>query len=177
MKKLPSLLVLSILMILAASTNIYSQSEKREAVDSAICLEFIGKFDGTIKDLSGVYTAQLIKDNKVIKEQTLSITVPFKFMMKRSMFYTVKLIKQGYISKTVSVSTVLPKKLELENPYIFTLETNLISQDLSGQFKDDDIDFPVALVSYGKKCDCFEYNHEYTAKLISSMYNNLLLGD
>jgi hypothetical protein len=156
----------------AASTYAQNQGDENEN-----CLEFIGKFDGTVKDLSGLYTIQLIQDNKVMKEQTISVTASFRFVLKRNMLYTVKLEKQGYISKTVSVSTVLPKKIEIENLYTFKLETNLLSQDLQGHFKDDDLDFPVALVSYGKKCDCFEYNRDYTAKLINSMYNNLVFGN
>ncbi len=159
-------------MLIFMNSKSYAQ-----AVDTAQCLEFIGKFDGTVKDLSGEYTAQLIKDNKVIKELTQTVTSSFRFIMKKNMAYTVKLVKQGYISKTVSINTTLPKKLEIENLYIFNLQTNLLSQELQSQFKDDDIDFPVALVSYGKKCDCFEYNQAYTTKLINSMYNNLLFGN
>ena len=83
---------------------------KAQVVDTAQCLEFVGKFDGTVKDLSGEYKAQLIKDNKVIKELTQTVTSSFRFIMKKNMAYTVKLVKQGYISKTVSVNTSLPKK-------------------------------------------------------------------
>lgn len=166
------LLKLHIIIFVFACSNLQAQED-----NTADCLEFTGKFDGTVKDLTGLYTVQLIQNNKVIKEQTLNVTAPFRFVMRKNSFYAVRFQKQGYISKTVSISTILPKKLELEGLYKFNLETNLISQDLSGQFKDDDIDFPVALVSYGKKCDCFEYNQAYTTKLINSMYNNLLFGN
>ena len=171
-----NLLLVCVLLFILTGTKVYAQTDENQTDNTTNCLEFIGKFDGTVKDLAGLYTAQLLQDNKVIKEQTISVTVPFKFVLKKNTLYAVRLIKQGCISKTVSVSTNLPKKIEIESLYIFTLETNLISQDLSGNFKDDDVDFPVALVSYGKKCDCFEYNRDYTEKLIASMYNNLVFG-
>ena len=177
MSKYLSLTIISVLMLVFVSTNTYSQTKVKEAVDTSKCLEFIGNFDGTVKDMDGNYTAKLIRDNKVVEEVTLPVNKSFRFVLRRNMLYAVRVEKQGYISKMLSITTKLPNKLELENLYTFKLETNLISQDLSSQFKDDDVDFPVALVSYGKKCDCFEYNREYTTKLISSMYNNLLFGN
>jgi len=92
------------------------------------------------------------------------------------MLYSIQVEKEGYIPKLLSISTKMSDKIEMDGLYKFNFETNLISQDLSGHFTDDDVDFPVALVSYGKKCDCFEYNKEYTAKLINRMFNNLLFG-
>jgi len=168
-----NLSIAGVLVFIFSSLQLPAQ---KQAVDTAQCLEFIGKFDGTVKDLNGEYIAQLIKDNKVIKELTQTVTSSFRFIMKKNMAYTVKLVKQDYISKTVSINTTLPKKLEIENLYIFNLQTNLLSKEIESQFKDDDIDFPIALVSYGKKCDCFEYNQAYTTKLINNMYTNLLFG-
>ncbi len=166
---------LIIFILIFASKNAFSQ--KQLVADTGKCLEFIGTFDGTVKDMEGTYTVKLIKDNKVIEQQTLSVYKQFRFVMRRNMLYAVKLEKPEYITKTVSISTKLPAKLEIENLYLFKLETNLISEELSVHFKDDDIDFPVALVNYGKKCDCFEFNKDYTTKLIKSMYTNLMFGN
>ena len=145
--------------------------------DTMEMLIVTGNFDGTVKDWDGFYVAKLIKDNKVIEEQTLKVKKQFEFFLRKNMLYAVKVEKEGYISKLVSISTKMPDKIEIEEPYKFNFETNLLSQELSTHFDDDDLDFPVALVNYGKKCDCFEYNHEYTAKLINNMYNNLLFGE
>ncbi len=59
---------------------------------------------------------------------------------------------------------------------VFSFETNLLSEELKGNFDDDDVDFPIALVSYNKNCDCFEHDREYTLSLIQRMMNNLFFG-
>lgn len=167
--------ILSVLFILTASVA-FSQAKKTVKVDTSECLTITGNFDGTVKDLEGNYKAKLIKDNKVIEEQDLKVKKSFEFTLKKNMLYTIRIEKDGFIPKLLSISTKMPDKIEVDSPYKFNFETNLISQELYGHFNDDDVDFPVALISYGKKCDCFEYNQEYTAKLINRMYNNLLFG-
>jgi hypothetical protein len=166
--------LLLLLFVLTISTS-YSQTKKQ--IDTSACLTITGNFDGTVKDLDGNYKAKLIRDNKVIEEQNLNVKKSFQFTLKKNMLYAVRVEKEGYIPKLISITTKLSDKIEVDSPYKFNFETNLISQELYGHFEDDDVDFPVALVSYGKKCDCFEYNREYTAKLINNMFNNLLFGD
>jgi hypothetical protein len=157
---------------------ITAQTIKKEASgDTSKCLVFEGCFDGSVTDFTGEYTASLLRDNKVLDKQNQNVNKSFKFVLRRNMNYFVKLEKQGYIPKTISVSTIMPKNIDYEELYKFKLQTNLISADLSSHFKDDDIDFPVALISYRKKCDCFDFNLEYTSKVMESMYKNILFGD
>src|SRR6201993_5427978 len=165
--------ILSFLFVLTVSLT-YSQ--KQLVKDTSECLTITGNFDGTVKDLEGNYKAKLIRDNKVIEVQDLKVKKSFEFTLKKNMLYAIKVEKEGYIPKLISISTTMSSKIMVESPYKFNFETNLLSQDLYGHFDDDDVDFPVALVSYGKKCDCFEYNRDYTAKLINRMYTNLLFG-
>ena len=165
--------ILSFLFVLTVSLT-YSQ--KQLVKDTSECLTITGNFDGTVKDLEGNYKAKLIRDNKVIEVQDLKVKKSFEFTLRKNMLYSIQVEKEGYIPKLLSISTKMSDKIEMDGLYKFNFETNLISQDLSGHFTDDDVDFPVALVSYGKKCDCFEYNKEYTAKLINRMFNNLLFG-
>lgn len=170
--------ILSFLFIVTASVT-YSQTDKKNFVssDTGNCLTITGNFDGTVKDLEGNYKAKLMKDNKVIEEQDLKVKKSFEFTLRKNMLYAIKVEKEGFISKILSISTKMPGKIEMDSPYKFNFETNLISQELYGHFNDDDVDFPVALISYSKKCDCYEYNREYTAKLINRMFNNLLFGN
>ncbi|MHB8260522.1 MAG: hypothetical protein ACYDEC_09655 [Bacteroidia bacterium] len=157
----------------------YAHNDRKvvPTVDTAECLIITGSFDGTVKDFEGTYTAKLLRDNKVIDSQVLSIKKKFAFILDRDVLYAIKIEKEGYISKTISVSTFLPSKVEVGSPYRFHLKTNLLSVELSGHFNDDDVDFPVALVSYGNVCDCFEFNKAYTNSLIKRMVNNLLFGE
>jgi hypothetical protein len=169
--------ILSFLFVITVSIT-YSQTDKKKPIssDTSECLTITGNFDGTVKDLEGNYKAKLMKDNKVIDEQELKVKKSFEFTLKKNMLYAIRVEKEGYIPKLISISTTMSSKIMIESPYKFNFETNLLSQDLYGHFDDDDVDFPVALVSYGKKCDCFEYNRDYTAKLINRMYTNLLFG-
>jgi len=169
--------VLSFLFVITAFIS-YSQTDKKKPIssDTSECLTITGNFDGTVKDLEGNYKAKLMRDNKVIEEQDLKVKKSFEFTLKKNMLYAIKVEKEGYIPKLISISTTMSSKILVESPYKFNFETNLLSQELYGHFNDDDVDFPVALVSYGKKCDCFQYNQEYTAKLINRMYTNLLFG-
>jgi hypothetical protein len=38
------------------------------------------------------------------------------------------------------------------------------------------MDFPLALISYSKKCDCFEYDEKYTSDLMARLMNTLMYG-
>ena len=169
---------IALILFLLFSASINAQSNKKnDGLDTSKCLVFEGSFDGSVADFTGEYTASLLRDNKTLDKQTQSVNKPFKFVLRRSLNYFIKLEKQGYIPKIISISTQMPKNVEYEELYKFKLQTNLVSVDLSSHFKDDDIDFPVALISYRKKCDCFDYNLEYTSKVMESMYKNILFGD
>lgn len=136
--------------------GIYAQDSKhKKELDTLECLEITGTFDGTVKDFGGVYTAKLIRDNKVIETEVLKVKKKFDFILKKNLLYAIRVEKEGYISKTISISTKIPPGIEVRRLYEFTIETNLLSKDLEGHFDDDDVDFPVALISYNKKCDCF----------------------
>jgi hypothetical protein len=159
-------------------TNLRAQTEKSKEVplDTSDFLDITGKFDGTVSDFKGAYTATLIQHNTIMEKQTLNVKKSFDFTLKKNMLYAIRIEKEGFISKTISVSTYAPNKIDGRNNYEFILETNLLSQDLNSHFNDDDIDFPVALVSYTKGCDCFEFNKAYTSTLIARMINSLLFG-
>lgn len=156
----------------------YSQNNKNKqgAIDTTECLEITGGFDETMKNLDGMYTAKLIKDNKVIEEQTVKIKKNLKFTLRKNMLYTIKIEKEGFIPRLFSISTNLSSKVETEDLFKFNFETNLISSDLYFYFDDDDMDFPIALISYSKKCDCFKYDEKYTEKMMTRILNRILSG-
>ncbi|HXB41621.1 MAG TPA: hypothetical protein VNZ49_13860 [Bacteroidia bacterium] len=158
--------------------NSFSFAQKNKAAnDSEInCLEVTGKFDESMKSLEGKYTVKLMRDNKVVEEQNLKVNKGFRFVLAKDVQYTIKIEKEGYIPRLLSVSTKIPEKSDLTELFKFHFETNLIDQAFYYRFDDDDIDFPIALVSYAKKCDCFEYNKKYTQELMSRLINKLMVG-
>lgn len=165
------------LLFLGLSFNSLAQDKKKpKDSDTAECLTFTGKLDNTMKSAEGTYTIKIILDNKVVEQQTLGIKKTFKVVMKKNMFYTLKIEKDGFVPRLFSISTDLPKSIADGEMYEFNFETNLISQELYYHFDDDDMDFPLALISYGSKCDCFEYNVKYTEKIMSAIMSRILNG-
>lgn len=152
------------------------EKKQRSAADTTDCLEITGRFDCSVKNFTGYYDVKLILDNTVIATQTLSIKKGFGFVLAKNNYYTIKIEKAGYIPRIFSISTKVNNVLDERNTYLFSFETSLLSEDLGGLFEDDNIDFPFALISYNKDCDCFEHSKEYTASLIQKMIHNLLYG-
>jgi hypothetical protein len=158
------------------ATVIESDKTKKTTPDTVGYLEVIGKFDYSVRNFTGFYDVKLIMDNTVIATQTLSIKKGFGFILEKDKFYTIKIEKEGYISRIFSISTKVDGRLDVRNTYLFSFETSLLHEDLSGLFEDDNIDFPFALISYNKNCDCFEHSKDYTASLIRSMIHNIIYG-
>ena len=156
----------------------FAQKKKPEVKNEyeVDCLQITGKFDESMKSLEGKYSVKIMRDNKVVDENTMKVTKPFKFILKKSVLYTIKIEKAGYIPRLLSVNTNIPDKSDLSELFKFHFETNLIDEAFYNHFDDDDIDFPIALVSYGKGCDCFEYNKKYTQELMSRLINKLMVG-
>jgi len=149
---------------------------KKVSIDTVECLEITGQFDCGVKDFTGFYNVKLIRDNTVVATQTLSMKNGFSFTLAKDIYYTIKIEKQGYIPRIFSISTKVDDKLDERNTYVYSFETSLLREDLGGLFEDDNIDFPFALISYNKNCDCFEHSKEYTASLIQRMIHNIIYG-
>ncbi|MGZ3863298.1 MAG: hypothetical protein ACXVPN_12830 [Bacteroidia bacterium] len=177
MKKHIAFHAILLLFFFVVSFASFAQDKKKlQESDTAECLTFTGKLDNTMKSAEGTYTIKIIVDNKVVEQQTVGIKKAFKVVMKKNMFYTLKIEKDGFVPRLFSISTDLPKSIPDGEMFEFNFETNLISQELYFHFDDDDMDFPLALISYGSKCDCFEYNVKYTEKIMSAIMSRILTG-
>lgn len=85
------------------------------------------------------------------------------FTLKRDMNYTVEISKEGYVPRLVSISTFVPKNIPLRPLFRFEFEVEML-KEVKGH---DNIfvDFPVALVSFNRSKDCFEYSKKYTTRI------------
>jgi len=169
--------LLALFLFLAVCS--WAQKKKPATSDyETDCLQVTGKFDETMKSLEGKYTVKVLRDNKTVEEQTLKVKQGFKFVLKKGVMYTVKIEKEGYIPRLLSVSTKLPEKFDLDSHDLFKFhfETNLIDEAFYHHFDDDDVDFPIALVAYSKRCDCFEYDKKYTQELMSRLIGKIMAG-
>lgn len=177
MHKVRSMYVAVLLgFLLLQSLQLNAQNKKTDEEGGPLCMEVVGEFDETMKSLEGNYTAKLMRDNKVLEEKTQRVNRNFKFKLRKGLLYTIKLEKAGYIPRYISISTAMPDKADLEELYEFHFATNLINEELYFHFDDDDIDFPIALVAYKKKCDCFAIDKKYTEELMNRLINKLMSG-
>ncbi len=177
MKKLSKTPIIWIALFVLTFSQTHAQSKKVDAeADTNDWIQVTSRFDESMKRFEGNYTVMLSKDNKVEETQVVKVKKPFKFILKKNLLYAIKIEKEGYIYKLISISTVIPPSIDVGDLFKFGYETNMIAQDLYHNFDDDDMDFPMALVSYDKKCDCFEYDKKYTAKLIERIVSKMLYG-
>jgi len=87
----------------------------------------------------------------------------FKFLLKKNTVYTIKISKRGYISRLVCVDTKLADVMD--DLYSFSFETKLINAEESGKLNKEFLDFPIALIYFDSKKDCFVYDKEYTSRI------------
>lgn len=165
-------LAFSAAMLLNTATFI-AQEKKSAEIE---CLEVTGEFDESMKSLEGKYKVSVLRDNKVVETKEIKVNRQFKLILFSNVHYTIKLEKPGYIPRYLSINTEIPNSADLEEIYKFYFATNLINEELQYHFDDDDIDFPIALVAYKKKCDCFAYDKKYTEELMTRLVNKIMSG-
>ena len=140
-------------------------------LDPEVCLEVSGKLSPEKKVTEGTYTIKLIQDNKVIDQIMVNGKDKFKFNLKRNMMYTIKIEKEGFLPRLVSVSTQLPQNTKKSNLYRFHFDIELFSETFSKYFDADDVDFPIALISFDSNKKVFNYDKNYTKKIQEKMHN------
>lgn len=165
-----------LLALFCALQTSFAQKKKLPAEEGEPCLEVTGKFDDSMDHLEGKYVVKLLRDNKVVQEHELKVNKGFKLLLNRDAHYTIKVEKEGYIPRLLSIDTEIPEKASLDELFKFYFETNLIDDHFYHHFDADDVDFPIALVAYTKKCDCFKYDKKYTELLMSRIVSTLMAG-
>ena len=132
--------------------------------DSATCLEIDGKITNANKGSDGICTVELLTSNKVICSALLTGgKKKFKFLLGKNVSYTIRISKEGFVTRLICIDTKM-ERLE-EDFYTFSFETELIKDNNSSRLNKEFLDFPIALVYYDSKKDCFVYDKSYTSKI------------
>jgi hypothetical protein len=157
------LMLLSSLPVFADNNkNVPADSSSWSVTDNTICLEV--KVHSTEKNvpLTGV-TIKVYLDNEPILLTNTDMMDVKKISMERNRYYSIEISKEGYYSKLVRISTMMPKDQKVYNDgfvYEYDLQIELIRVDPeSHSFY---LDFPIALISYDKKSDRFNYSQHYS---------------
>jgi hypothetical protein len=143
---------------------------KKSAKKSDFCLELNGKISITGQRDVSKYAVYLLLDNTIIDSLTLNEGQNFKFLLKENAWYAVNIKKEGCAPKMLSINTKLP-----ENKYdnvlfkvMFEVD-ELISHLESIHLDNDALDFPIAIISFDKDSQHFDYSKEYTKNIKKSL--------
>ncbi|WP_317899955.1 hypothetical protein [Aurantibacillus circumpalustris] len=132
--------------------------------DSASCLQVDGKITNANEGEDGFCTIELMSSNRVITSAILKGgKKTFKFLLGRDVTYTIRISKPGYLPRLVCIDTKMDQTEE--ELYNFSFETKLLSERESTKLNKEYLDFPIALIYYDNKKDCFVYDKSYTSKI------------
>jgi hypothetical protein len=139
-------------------------SNQANYFSSKLCLEVDGKISNAGQGDDGICTIELVSSNKVIATTVLKGRKnKFKFLLEKGSVYTIKISKHGYVTRLVSIDTNMD--VQDEDLYKFSFETKLIKEDDLDKLNKEYLYFPIALIFYDAKKDCFVYDKEYTSKI------------
>jgi len=155
--------------------NAFSFSEGKKKhnpiSDTAVCLEVSGNLTSEVKNTEGTYVVKLLQNNQVIEQVLVDSKQKFKLHLKRNNLYTIKIEKEGFLPRLVSISTQMPTTAKKSNLYRFHFDIELFAEAFSKYFDQDDIDFPIALISYNTVKGVFNYDKNYTIKIQEKMHS------
>lgn len=138
--------------------------------DPEVCLEISGSLAAELRSAGGTYIVKVIQDNKVVDQRMLASKEKFKLYLKKDNWYTIRIEKEGFIPRLVSINTALPQNARKNSLYRFQFDMHLFSEAFARYFEADDIDFPIALISYDADKRLFDYDKNYTAEIQSKMH-------
>jgi hypothetical protein len=140
----------------------------------SMCLRLVGKISKTPQSAGQTYTVQLIDNSKVIATQVVKAGKNFKFDVNRNGWYGLQVKNEDCVSKLISVSTHVPG-IEEGEAYLVSFEMDEPFSVCESQYLDSDaIDFPLALISYEKNSDNFNYSEEYTKNIKNKLVTPLM---
>jgi len=123
-------------------------------------LEITGK--PFFKEGAGTYKVTLIYLNRPLATLVLPINKEFDFQLEKNVIYSVRIEKEGFLPRLVSINTRMPELYKEHIFYKFLFEVEMFNGGLEKFLDPDDVDFPVAVVSYDEKKDCYDYSRKYT---------------
>lgn len=132
--------------------------------DTSVCLEIEGIIinagDGADKTCRvDLMCANHIVESVFLKDGKKKV----KFLLHKNQTYTIKISKQNHITKLVCIDTRIKHgNYEL---YSFSFETRMFPESVIDKADRDYLDFPVALIYFDTRKDCFVHDKEYSKKL------------
>jgi len=144
-----------------------AMSNGSSRTDSMICLEVDGKIINALEGDDATCLIELFNSNTLVSWATLKEgRKSFKFLLKKNSVYTIKISKRGYITRLVGVDTkAAVRDVDEEDLYNFSFETKLLKSEELEKLDKEFLDFPIALIYFDTKKECFVYDKEYTSRI------------
>jgi hypothetical protein len=138
--------------------------------NSPVCLEIAGVVTNADGGIDKTCTVELICLGEVIEKVSLQAgKKDFRFLLHKNKYYTIRMSKNGFLSRLVGIDTNASEDIE-DGVYEFAFETKLIDEKKSDNINKDMADFPIAIIYFNDKKDCFDYNKKYTSSMKKDLY-------
>jgi hypothetical protein len=132
--------------------------------DTSVCLEIDGIISNANEGAIKTCLVELICANQVVQSTLLKDgKKKIKFLLKKNTIYTIRISKKEHVTKLVCVDTRI-KKTNYEL-YTFSFETQMLPESVIEKADRDYLDFPVALIYYDNRKDCFVHDKAYSSRL------------
>ena len=149
-----------LLILLLFSFALQGAILKNVEEDSLKCLEIIGRI-GNAAENETPCKVELISMARVLDSVILEKgNKKFSFTLNRNSYYAIRVSKPGFIPKIVSVETKFPD--EIIDLISFSFNTDLIPEALAKSLNQDALDFPIAIITFDPRTECFIHVKEYT---------------
>ncbi|MEM7291745.1 MAG: hypothetical protein AAF412_15480 [Pseudomonadota bacterium] len=110
--------------------------------------------------------------NKLVNQFQTEKNGRFQLLLHTDKYYTIEVIKDNYVTKRVAFDTDMGNR-RIDIP-VYECDLDIVPQALFAGIDIDDLDFPMAIVSYDQGSRTFGHNEVYTSQMRTT-YEELLM--
>ncbi|MCB0761375.1 MAG: hypothetical protein KDC12_07640 [Flavobacteriales bacterium] len=96
----------------------------------------------------------------------------FQLLLHTGKYYTIEVIKDKYVTKRIAFNTDMGNR-RIDIP-VYECDLDIVPEAIFDGIDIDDLDFPMAIVSYDADTRTFQHNEEYTTHMRTT-YEELLM--
>lgn len=151
-----------LLFMLLFSQAIAGDSNRKRPGSSPDCLRVCAKAMIGNEVQTGVSIKLYCHNTEIARIDSTEFEKVY-FTLKRDEYYTIEISKAGYVPRLIGISTAVPRSVPLKPVFRFEFEVEMLKEMSAAD--DFYLDFPIALVSFDKKNECFGYSKKYTNQI------------
>jgi hypothetical protein len=139
--------------------------------DSAACLRVEGTFENVFYKDDEPCAVVIARDGCQVDTVVLSkARKKFRYNFRRGSMYSLRVIKAGFVPLVIDVDTKMAERDDVL--YRFEFTTRLITEKRGRTFNQQALLLPLAIISYSRSSQNFQYDQEYTESLKLKMVLN-----